>query len=104
LFRSLLKVGCFSQSVGIPVRFVTCLALCCIKVKPEFNLNTSSEKELVYLGVKVPKVLADLLDQAVLSDTHTSRSEFVRDAIRQELARRGFEFNRIPQVQRVRLK
>ena len=66
-------------------------------------MNTTSDKELAYLGLKIPKVLADLLDQAVLADTHTSRSEFVRDAIRQELARRGFEFNRV-QAQKVRSK
>lgn len=49
-----------------------------------------SEKELVFIGVKIPKAMARMLEQALKTDTHTSKSELIRDAIRKELERRGF--------------
>ncbi len=52
-------------------------------------------RELVFLGVKVPQALADLLDQAVLSDSHITKSEYIRDALRQALHRQGFTLEKM---------
>ena len=51
-------------------------------------------KSLVFVGVKIPRPLAELLNQAVNSNTHTTRSEFIRDALRRELEYRGFTFTK----------
>jgi metal-responsive CopG/Arc/MetJ family transcriptional regulator len=44
-----------------------------------------SEKELVFVGIKMPRPLLALVDEAVTRGTHATRSELIRDAIRKEL-------------------
>ena len=46
-----------------------------------------SDRELVFVGIKVPKTMLALVDEAVTRDTHATRSELIRDAIRKELQR-----------------
>lgn len=50
---------------------------------------TVDKNSLVFVGVKISKSMLDLMDKAVRQDTHIDRSEFLRDAIRSELKRRG---------------
>jgi len=40
--------------------------------------------------IPVPKTLDSALEMAVELDTHASKSDFVRDAVRRELERLGF--------------
>jgi Arc/MetJ-type ribon-helix-helix transcriptional regulator len=41
-------------------------------------------------NIPVPKVLDDALEQAVTLDSHSSKSEFVRDSVRRRLETMGF--------------
>lgn len=45
------------------------------------------KREWAFLGVRVPKEMANDIDVAIESAAHASRSEFIRDAIRKELER-----------------
>jgi len=45
-------------------------------------------------NIPVPKTLDDALEKAVTLDSHSSKSEFVRDAVRRRLEEMGFN----PQV------
>ena len=45
-------------------------------------------------NIPVPKVLDDALEEAVRKDTHSTKSDFVRDAVRHRLEEIGFR----PQV------
>jgi Arc/MetJ-type ribon-helix-helix transcriptional regulator len=45
-------------------------------------------------NIPVPKVLDDALEEAVRKDTHSTKSDFVRDAVRRRLEEMGFN----PQV------
>jgi len=45
------------------------------------------KKENVYVTVRMPKTLAELIDRYVLANTHQNRSEFIRDAIREKIRR-----------------
>lgn len=40
-----------------------------------------------FLGVKLPKRLMEAMDEYIRRDTHATRSEFVRNAIREKLNR-----------------
>jgi Arc/MetJ-type ribon-helix-helix transcriptional regulator len=42
-------------------------------------------------NIPVPKTLDDALEQAVSLDSHVSKSEFVRDAVRKQLEGMGFK-------------
>jgi Arc/MetJ-type ribon-helix-helix transcriptional regulator len=42
-------------------------------------------------NIPVPKVLDEALEQAVLCDSHSSKAEFVRDAVRRRLEEMGFK-------------
>lgn len=52
------------------------------------------EEELVFLGLKISKKMDELLGQLIKINTHTSKSELVRDSIRRELERRGLLTNK----------
>ena len=41
--------------------------------------------------VLVPKILDDALEEAVGKDTHSTKSDFVRDAVRRRLEEMGFK-------------
>jgi Arc/MetJ-type ribon-helix-helix transcriptional regulator len=47
-----------------------------------------SEKDLVVLSVKIPKQLAEALEEELKRDTHVTKSEIVREALREWLERR----------------
>jgi Arc/MetJ-type ribon-helix-helix transcriptional regulator len=42
-------------------------------------------------NIPVPKVLDDALEEAVRKDTHSTKSDFVRDAVRRRLEELGFK-------------
>lgn len=41
-------------------------------------------------NIPVPKVLDDVVERAIELDTHSTKSDFVRDAVRQKLASMGY--------------
>jgi Arc/MetJ-type ribon-helix-helix transcriptional regulator len=51
-------------------------------------------KQTTNWNIPVSKTLDDALEQAVNLDSHSSKSEFVRDAVRRRLEEMGFK----PQV------
>ena len=53
-----------------------------------------SKHEKTNWNIPVSKTLDDALEQAVNLDSHSSKSEFVRDAVRRRLEEMGFN----PQV------
>jgi Arc/MetJ-type ribon-helix-helix transcriptional regulator len=53
-----------------------------------------SRQEKTNWNIPVSKTLDDALEQAVNLDSHSSKSEFVRDAVRRRLEEMGFN----PQV------
>ena len=53
-----------------------------------------SRQERRNWNIPVPKTLDDALEHAVAQDSHSSKSEFVRDAVRRRLEEMGFN----PQV------
>ncbi len=53
-----------------------------------------TEKEKIKWCIPVTKTLDHALEQAVTFDSHSSKSEFVRDAVRRRLEQMGFN----PQV------
>jgi Arc/MetJ-type ribon-helix-helix transcriptional regulator len=53
-----------------------------------------SKQEKRNWNIPVPKTLDDALEKAVTLDSHSSKSEFVRDAVRRRLEEMGFN----PQV------
>lgn len=42
-------------------------------------------------NIPVPKVLDDALEEAVRRDMHSTKSDFVRDAVRRRLEEMGFK-------------
>jgi len=50
----------------------------------------SRRKDITAWCIPVPRTLDDALEMAVELDTHASKSDFVRDAVRRELERLGF--------------
>ena len=47
------------------------------------------DKKYTFLHIKVKKTMSDMIDMIVKKDTHSTRSEFIRDAIREKLERMG---------------
>ena len=45
----------------------------------------------VVWNIPVPKALDDALEEAVEKDTHSTKSDFVRDAVRHKLEELGFK-------------
>jgi Arc/MetJ-type ribon-helix-helix transcriptional regulator len=48
-------------------------------------------KDKTNWNVPVPKVLDDALEEAVRRDTHSTKSDFIRDAVRRKLEEMGFK-------------
>jgi Arc/MetJ-type ribon-helix-helix transcriptional regulator len=48
----------------------------------------ASEKELVVLSVKIPKPLAEEIEEMLRRNTHATKSEIVREALREWLKNR----------------
>ncbi len=46
-------------------------------------------KDITYWNVPVPKALDDAVEEAVRQDMHASKSDLIRDAVRQLLAAMG---------------
>lgn len=40
-----------------------------------------------FVGIKIPKTLCAAMDAYISSDTHATRSEFIRNAMREKLQR-----------------
>ena len=55
---------------------------------------SKAEKALTNWNVQVSKCLDDALEEAVNKDTHNTKSDFIRDAVRRRLEDMGFK----PQV------
>ena len=49
-----------------------------------------TKKQKTNWNIPVPKTLDDALEKAVSEDSHNSKSEFVRDAVRRRLEEMGF--------------
>lgn len=49
------------------------------------------KKRLTRWNIPVPKVLDEMLEAAVSQDTHSTKSDFVRDAVRRRLEEMGFK-------------
>jgi Arc/MetJ-type ribon-helix-helix transcriptional regulator len=49
-------------------------------------------KDLVFWNIPVTKTLDDLLESAIREDTHVSKSDLIREAVREKLLKMGFEF------------
>jgi Arc/MetJ-type ribon-helix-helix transcriptional regulator len=50
-----------------------------------------SKQQKTNWNIPVPRTLDDALEQAVALDSHSSKSEFVRDAVRRKLEEMGFK-------------
>lgn len=48
-------------------------------------------KDRTYWNIPVPMILNAAVEKAILMDMHVTKSDFVRDAVRQKLERMGFE-------------
>jgi Arc/MetJ-type ribon-helix-helix transcriptional regulator len=51
----------------------------------------SKKKGNTRWNVPVPRTLDDALEEAVRLDTHSTKSDFVRDAVRRKLEEMGFK-------------
>ncbi len=49
----------------------------------------SKRRSITYWNVPVPRSLNEALEQALEIDTHISKADFIRDAVRRELERMG---------------
>jgi len=49
----------------------------------------SEEDEMEYIGFKAPTTLVKAMDKYIARDTHTSRSEFLRTAVREKVSRKN---------------
>lgn len=50
-----------------------------------------NKKRSTHWNIPVPKVLDDALEEAVRRDMHSTKSDFVRDAVRRRLEEMGFK-------------
>jgi len=48
-------------------------------------------KDVTYWNIPVPKILNEIVEKAIQLDTHSTKSDFVRDAVREKLAAMGYE-------------
>ena len=48
-------------------------------------------KDKANWNIPVPRVLDEALEEAVRRDTHSTKSDFVRDAVRRKLEEMGFK-------------
>lgn len=47
-------------------------------------------KDVAYWNIPVPKVLNEAVEKAIRVDMHATKSDFVRDAVREKLKAMGF--------------
>ena len=59
-------------------------------MKSEQRLSKNRQKNTNW-NIPVPKVLDEALEEAVRLDTHSTKSDFVRDAVRRRLEEMGFK-------------
>lgn len=52
---------------------------------------STKKKRSTRWNIPVPKVLDEALEEAVRRDTHSTKSDFVRDAVRRRLEEMGFK-------------
>lgn len=52
---------------------------------------TKTDKSNTKWSIPVPRTLDDALEKAVSCDTHSTKSDFVRDAVRRRLEEMGFK-------------
>ena len=48
-------------------------------------------KDMKYWNIPVTSTLDDALEEAVRKDTHSTKSDFIRDAVRRKLEELGFK-------------
>jgi Arc/MetJ-type ribon-helix-helix transcriptional regulator len=48
-------------------------------------------KDVTYWNIPVPKILNEIVERAIELDTHSTKSDFVRDAVREKLASMGYK-------------
>lgn len=48
-------------------------------------------KGVTYWNIPVPKILNEIVERAIELDTHSTKSDFVRDAVREKLASMGYK-------------
>jgi Arc/MetJ-type ribon-helix-helix transcriptional regulator len=48
-------------------------------------------KDVAYWNIPVPKILNEIVEKAIELDTHSTKSDFVRDAVREKLAVMGYK-------------
>jgi len=51
----------------------------------------SKKKDSTRWNIPVPRILDDAVERAVVLDTHSTKSDFVRDAVREKLKSMGFK-------------
>jgi len=49
------------------------------------------ENETTYWNIPVPRALDKALEEAIKRDWHRTKAEFIREAVRKELEKRGFK-------------
>jgi hypothetical protein len=47
-------------------------------------------QEITYWNIPVPKMLNEALEDAIKCDWHRTKTEFIRELVRQELIARGY--------------
>ena len=63
-----------------------------------------SDKRLRIWQIPVTETLDKLLDAAVRVDTHVSKSDLVRDAVREKLTNMGLTYEKLPENRVKRLR
>lgn len=58
-----------------------------VKLGEEMSGQTETEQWWDFLGVKVPKTLTKMMERYISRDTHATKSELVRSAIREKIQR-----------------
>jgi len=48
-------------------------------------------KDVTYWNIPVPRLLDQALEEAIKRNWHRTKAEFIRDLVRQELKKRGFQ-------------
>jgi len=64
-----------------------------------FQLRNMTSKKLKFWNIPVTEILDECLEKAVRENSYVSKSDFVRDAVREKLAEMGFLTTRTKEVQ-----
>jgi Arc/MetJ-type ribon-helix-helix transcriptional regulator len=57
-----------------------------------------SEKTIIRWNISVPRILDDAVERAIELDMHSTKSDLVRDAVRQKLEEMGFKSTPFQQI------